>query len=56
VPKQGSKSEDAFHALGARGIGEIDLAGFAIAMTGAVHHASGVHVRELPTKIEDLLA
>jgi xanthine dehydrogenase YagR molybdenum-binding subunit len=42
--------------LGARGIGEIGLAGMAAAITGAVHHATGVRVRELPVKIEDLLA
>jgi xanthine dehydrogenase YagR molybdenum-binding subunit len=42
--------------LGARGIGEIGLAGFAAAVTDAVHHATGVRVRELPVKIEDLLA
>jgi xanthine dehydrogenase YagR molybdenum-binding subunit len=41
--------------LGARGIGEIGLAGFAAAMTAAVHHATGVRVRELPIKIENLL-
>jgi xanthine dehydrogenase YagR molybdenum-binding subunit len=42
--------------LGARGIGEIGLAGFAAAVTEAVHHATGVRVRELPIKIEDLLS
>ncbi len=42
--------------LGARGIGEIGLAGFAAAITTAVHHATGVRVRELPVKIENLLA
>jgi xanthine dehydrogenase YagR molybdenum-binding subunit len=42
--------------LGARGIGEIGLAGFAAAVTAAVHHATGVRIRELPIKIEDLLA
>jgi xanthine dehydrogenase YagR molybdenum-binding subunit len=42
--------------LGARGIGEIGLAGVAAAVTAAVHHATGVRVRELPVKIEDLLA
>jgi xanthine dehydrogenase YagR molybdenum-binding subunit len=41
--------------LGARGIGEIGLAGIAAAITSAVHHATGVRVRELPVKIEDLL-
>ena len=42
--------------LGARGIGEIGLAGIAAAITDAVHHATGVRVRELPVKIEDILA
>jgi len=41
--------------LGARGIGEIGLAGIAAAITAAAHHATGVRVRELPVKIEDLL-
>jgi len=41
--------------LGARGIGEIGLAGFAAAVTAAVYHATGVRFRELPIKIEDLL-
>ena len=43
------------NALGARGIGEIGLAGMAAAITDAVHHATGVRVRELPVKIEQLL-
>jgi hypothetical protein len=37
-------------------IGEIGLAGIAAAITDAIHHATGVRVRELPVKIEDLLA
>ena len=41
--------------LGARGVGEIGLAGTAAAITAAVYHATGVRVRELPVKIEDLL-
>jgi xanthine dehydrogenase YagR molybdenum-binding subunit len=40
---------------GARGVGEIGLAGVAPAITAAVHHATGVRVRELPVRIEDLL-
>jgi xanthine dehydrogenase YagR molybdenum-binding subunit len=40
---------------GARGIGEIGLAGIAPAITSAVHHATGVRVRKLPVRIEDLL-
>jgi xanthine dehydrogenase YagR molybdenum-binding subunit len=42
-------------SYGARGIGEIGLAGIAPAMTAAVYHATGVRVRELPIRIEDLL-
>jgi xanthine dehydrogenase YagR molybdenum-binding subunit len=42
--------------IGARGVGEIGLAGFAAAITAAVHHATGVRVRELPVKIEHLLS
>ena len=41
--------------LGARGIGEIGLAGIAASITDAVHHATGVRVRELPVRIENLL-
>jgi xanthine dehydrogenase YagR molybdenum-binding subunit len=41
--------------VGARGIGEIGLTGIAAAITAAVHHATGVRVRELPVKIENLL-
>ena len=40
---------------GARGVGEIGLAGVAAGITAAVHHATGVRVRELPVRIEDLL-
>jgi xanthine dehydrogenase YagR molybdenum-binding subunit len=40
---------------GARGIGEIGLAGIAPAITAAVYHATGVRVRELPVRIEDLM-
>jgi xanthine dehydrogenase YagR molybdenum-binding subunit len=41
--------------FGARGIGEIGLAGVAAAITSAIHHATGVRARRLPVKIEDLL-
>lgn len=42
--------------LGARGIGEIGLAGSAAAITAAIHHATGVRIRELPVRIENLLS
>ena len=41
--------------LGARGVGEIGLAGVAAAITAAVYHATGLRVRDLPVKIENLL-
>jgi len=41
---------------GARGVGEIGLTGVASALTMAVHHATGVRVRDLPIRIEQLLA
>ena len=40
---------------GARGIGEIGMAGVAPAIASAVYHATGVRVRTLPIRIEDLL-
>ena len=43
------------NALGARGVGEIGLAGIAASITNAVYHATGVRVRDLPIRIEDLL-
>jgi xanthine dehydrogenase YagR molybdenum-binding subunit len=45
----------ALNALGARGIGEIGMAGVAPAIANAVFHATGVRVRNLPIRIEDLL-
>ncbi|MBX9691398.1 MAG: molybdopterin-dependent oxidoreductase, partial [Cyanobacteria bacterium] len=43
------------NSYGARGIGEIGLAGVAPAIANAVYHATGVRVRDLPIRIEDLL-
>lgn len=40
---------------GARGIGEIGMAGVAPAIASAVYHATGVRVRNLPIRIEDML-
>jgi xanthine dehydrogenase YagR molybdenum-binding subunit len=42
--------------MGARGVGEIGLAGVAAAIASATYHATGVRIRELPIRIEDLLA
>ena len=43
------------NVLGARGVGEIGLAGIAAAITNAVYHATGKRIRDLPVHIEDLL-
>lgn len=43
------------NVLGARGVGEIGLAGIASAITNAVYHATGIRVRDLPVRIETLL-
>jgi xanthine dehydrogenase YagR molybdenum-binding subunit len=42
--------------VGAKGIGEIGIVGTAAAIANAVSHATGVRVRELPIKLEDVLA
>jgi xanthine dehydrogenase YagR molybdenum-binding subunit len=47
--------DPAMGEYGARGIAEIGLAGVAPAITAAVYHATGVRVRDLPVRIEDLL-
>lgn len=47
--------DKAVNEYGARGVGEIGLAGIAPAICSAVYHATGVRVREIPVKIEDLL-
>lgn len=41
--------------MGSRGAGEIGIVGAAAAVANAVHHATGVRVRELPITPDDLL-
>jgi xanthine dehydrogenase YagR molybdenum-binding subunit len=41
--------------LGAKGIGELPMVGVAAAIANAVYHATGVRVRKVPIRIEDLL-
>ena len=41
--------------LGVKGLGEIALVGMAPAIANAVYHATGVRVRTLPIRIEDVL-
>lgn len=42
--------------VGAKGLGELPMVGAAAAVANAVHHATGVRVRDLPIRIEDVLA
>jgi xanthine dehydrogenase YagR molybdenum-binding subunit len=41
--------------LGAKGIGELPTVGVAAAVANAVFHATGVRVRDLPVRVEQLL-
>jgi xanthine dehydrogenase YagR molybdenum-binding subunit len=41
--------------MGAKGIGEIGIVGTAAAIANAVHHATGIRVRDLPIHLEALL-
>ncbi len=40
---------------GAKGVGEIGIVGTAAAIANAVHHATGVRVRDLPIRLDRLL-
>jgi xanthine dehydrogenase YagR molybdenum-binding subunit len=42
--------------MGSKGIGELGIVGAAAAIANAVHHATGVRVRELPITLDKLLA
>ena len=49
--------EDRFvNPLGVKGIGELGIVGTAAAVTSAVYHATGVRIRELPIRMEKVLA
>jgi xanthine dehydrogenase YagR molybdenum-binding subunit len=41
--------------MGAKGVGEIGIVGAAAAIANAVHHATGVRVRDLPITLDKLL-
>jgi xanthine dehydrogenase YagR molybdenum-binding subunit len=41
--------------MGAKGIGEIGMTGTAAAIANAVHHATGIRVRDLPITLDKLL-
>jgi xanthine dehydrogenase YagR molybdenum-binding subunit len=43
------------NAMGSKGIGEIGITGTAAAVANAVHHATGVRVRDLPVTLDKIL-
>jgi xanthine dehydrogenase YagR molybdenum-binding subunit len=51
VPEQ----DDQLNPMGVKGIGELANVGTAAAVANAVHHATGIRVRELPIRLEKLL-
>ncbi len=42
--------------VGLKGLGELPMVGVAAAIANAVYHATGVRVRDLPIRLEDVLA
>ncbi len=43
------------NSLGAKGIGELPMVGVAAAVANAVWHATGVRVRQLPIRLEEII-
>ena len=41
--------------MGAKGVGKLGIVGTAAAVANAVHHATGVRVRDLPIRLDDLV-
>ncbi|KIT18213.1 molybdopterin cofactor-binding domain-containing protein [Jannaschia aquimarina] len=41
--------------LGAKGVGELGITGMAAAVANAVHHATGIRLREAPIRMEHIL-
>jgi xanthine dehydrogenase YagR molybdenum-binding subunit len=50
-----ANDERTSNPLGAKGIGELPMVGVAAAIANAVYHATGVRVRKVPIRIEDVL-
>lgn len=48
--------DDKIGPIGAKGLGEIGITGTAPALANAVFHATGIRVRKLPLRIEDILS
>ncbi len=51
---EGGNDQNA-NPVGLKGLGELPMVGMAAAIANAVHHATGVRVRDLPIRLEDVL-
>jgi xanthine dehydrogenase YagR molybdenum-binding subunit len=49
------EADDHLNPIGAKGIGEIGIVGTAAAVANAVHHATGIRIRDLPIRLDRLL-
>ncbi|WP_030490550.1 xanthine dehydrogenase family protein molybdopterin-binding subunit [Micromonospora chokoriensis] len=47
--------DDELNPAGVKGIGEIGIVGAAAAVANAVHHATGVRIRDLPIRLDKLI-
>src|SRR5262249_16645256 len=49
-----TERDDRLNPVGGKGIGELGIVGAAAAVTNAFHHPTGVRVRDLPLRIENV--
>jgi xanthine dehydrogenase YagR molybdenum-binding subunit len=49
------EADDHLNPMGVKGIGEIGIVGTAAAVANAVHHATGIRIRDLPIRLDRLL-
>jgi xanthine dehydrogenase YagR molybdenum-binding subunit len=49
------ETDEHVNPMGAKGIGEIGITGTAAAIANAVHHATGIRIRDLPIRLDKLL-
>ena len=49
------EEDDELNPMGSKGIGEISIVGTAAAIANAVHHATGVRIRDLPITPDRLI-
>jgi xanthine dehydrogenase YagR molybdenum-binding subunit len=50
------EKDDFVNPVGVKGLGELGNVGTAAAVANAVYHATGIRVRQLPIRLEKLLA